>query len=151
MPLQLTECLPSTQQRREPLAKEVTLDQDYTYESSGLDDFLVRQQDYASPLGSDMGSGELNFDNQQVGGAMADNLRVGGVLSVGDIEIDGNSGKISMYKNGREILSIDSEQGRMIAGDGSKKRLVLGNLPGGDYGLVVSKEGYDVISEALEE
>lgn len=40
---------------------------------------------------------------------------------------------------------VDSRSGNILVSDATKRRIILGALPDGTYGLVISKAGYDVI------
>jgi hypothetical protein len=42
--------------------------------------------------------------------------------------------------------SIADSLNTYVVSDGSNDRIILGKLPDGTYGLVISKEGYDVKS-----
>ena len=89
------------------MANPQPLENDYTYESSGLDSFFTRQQDRASLLeessaaGSDSG---LNFDNLQIDGAFGDTLRIGRIF-------------------------INGSDGNIIVNDGENDRVLIGFSP----------------------
>jgi hypothetical protein len=40
---------------------------------------------------------------------------------------------------------IDTRSGNLMVRDSTHRRIVVGQLPDGDYGMVISKSGYDVI------
>ncbi len=131
------------------MAKSVPLDDDYTYENSGLDGFMVRQQERVSPLAVlERAGGELNFDNQQIGGAMADNLNVTGVMTVGNIKIDGEKGRISVLSNNKEIISIDGENGKLSLFENGRETV---SLDGNIGRIAVSKNGEEIIVLDSEE
>jgi hypothetical protein len=85
------------------LAKEVPLDADYTYESSGLDGFMTRQQDVVglSEVTSSGDSGELNFDNLQTSGSLGSIVQIGSRL-----RLNGIDGRIEQLNEAGEITGI---------------------------------------------
>lgn len=56
-----------------------------------------------------------------------------------------------VYKGQKKTDTLDSKlrieqgNGRLIVTDGTNNRIVLGLLPDGSYGLVISKPGIDVL------
>lgn len=42
---------------------------------------------------------------------------------------------------------VDTRSGNVIVSDASNRRIIIGVLPDGTYGMVVSKVGYDVINQ----
>lgn len=43
-------------------------------------------------------------------------------------------------------IRIEDGNGRLLVNDGTNNRIIIGLLPDGTFGLIISKEGYDVLS-----
>lgn len=84
----------------------------YTYADAGFNGFLHRSID-TLPAGNlrDVAlratqmPRTINFDQQQVGGAL------GNVIKVGSITIDGTNGRISVYDGTNEVVRIGELDG----------------------------------------
>lgn len=79
----------------------------YSYENAGFDGFLQRSIDSAAGTALDSqstgggGSKQLDLDRMQATGSFGDSIRVG------NIQIDGVGGKISIYdENSDEVVRI---------------------------------------------
>ena len=80
---------------------------DYDYETAGFDPFLSRSIDQVGATLADSEnmnySRQMNFDQQQVSGSLGD------VLRVGNIQLDGVQGRISVYDgDNNEVVRIGS-------------------------------------------
>lgn len=73
---------------------------DYTYRSSGLDDFFTRQTEIGrtpEPV-QQMSSAELNFDDLQTGGSL------GNTLQVGNLRLNGIDKRLEILNGNGEII-----------------------------------------------
>lgn len=135
---------------------------DYNYETSGLDGFLTRSIDDAPQdklMDSTPRTTQLAYDRSQISGFLGDSF------SIGDIKLDGKSGQfrfgssVSMgsLENGEGIALLDNESTILdivkdtknrtrlaVTEDGSIKRLMAGRFPDGSVKIKLSQPGIDV-------
>jgi hypothetical protein len=96
---------------------------DYNYNSSGFDDFLSRSIDNLNQANLDAPgpqSRSLAYDRAQISGSLGDILRIGNIF-------------------------LDGVNKRIVLSDAVTNRIVLGELPDGEQGFIISKEGEDVL------
>lgn len=95
------------------MASEIALDQDYTYESSGIDEFFMRPQEligspnlFDNPVGGAGNISELNLDSVQVGGSLGSVYRIGERFL-----LDGITGTLDIQDaEGRVVVRLSSEE-----------------------------------------
>lgn len=78
-------------------------DQGYDYSQAGFDGFLSRSIDDTSQTSLDSGgpiTRQVSFDRGQVSGAFPD------VVRIGNVNIDGINGRISVYDGENEVMRI---------------------------------------------
>lgn len=77
---------------------------DYDYLAAGFNPFMSRSIDAAAAIAVPSGVREINYDQQQVSGSLGSTLRVG------NISIDGVTGRISIYDdNTNEVVRIGAQ------------------------------------------
>lgn len=60
-----------------------------------------------------------------------------------------------VYEGQKKIDTLDSKirieegNGRILVSDGTKNRILIGKAPDGSYGIWVSKEGFDVLTDVF--
>lgn len=120
-------------------------DEDYTYESSGLDGFLSRSIDDLSQvnLGSQGPQSTAQaFDRTQVTGVVGDKMRIGNSGQSGEL-----TGEIQLQgklKIGDKI-TIDGEEDKISMEDNDQKEfLSFRTFPDGTQGFIIVKEGFSV-------
>lgn len=75
--------------------------QDYDYTTSGFNDFLSRSIDGGIGQAQAAPVRQVNFDQSQISGSLGDHLRIG------SIDLDGTTGRISIFdENENEVVRI---------------------------------------------
>ena len=76
---------------------------DYSYTDAGFDSFLSRSIDNVAQYNLDSTGPMVNqvrYDGMQVSGMLGDTLQIG------NIHLDGVTGRISIYDSGEEVVRI---------------------------------------------
>lgn len=85
------------------------------------------------------------FDVDKAGDARTKPLlNASDVLPAGSVKAHATEGTAYRTEDTASAPKTTSNDDRITVSDGVNTRIVLGRLPDGSYGLIITKEGYDV-------
>ena len=117
------------------------MDNEYSYEDSGLDKFLSRSVDKLATVPSS----QIRFDSAQISGAIGDAFRMRNIL------MEGKAGKQTYFDDdGNPVITqgqLDDQAFGLRVLDTSGVNIAqFGRFPDGSTALKIAKSGYDVTS-----
>jgi len=122
------------------------MDNEYSYEDSGLDKFLSRSVDKLTTVPSS----QIRFDSAQISGAIGDAFRMRNIL------MEGRVGKQTYFDDdGNAVITQgqldDGAFGLRILDTSGVNIAQFGRFTDGSTALKIAKSGYDVTSALLDQ